>query len=110
MAASMAGTIRSDRAIGLRRGRAQSHDGRPVESHCGGLRTFGNGRACPDRQWPPLWRALSDLIGPLAYVVAGLKAMMGAQSKATAAGCGHSATGELVLIGNGRLYGGHYPI
>ncbi len=52
---------------------------------------------------------LKKKIGPLAYVVAGLKALMGAQSKITAAGGGHSATGELVLIGNGRLYGGPLP-
>ena len=52
---------------------------------------------------------LKKKIGPLAYVVAGLKALLGAQSKITAAGGGHSATGELVLIGNGRLYGGRLP-
>lgn len=55
--------------------------------------------------WP-----LKKKIGPLAYVVAGLKALMGAQSKITAAGGGRSATGELVLIGNGRLYGGSYRV
>ena len=55
--------------------------------------------------WP-----LKKQIGPLAYVVAGLKALLGKQSKITAAGGGHSATGELVLIGNGRLYGGHYEV
>jgi diacylglycerol kinase (ATP) len=53
---------------------------------------------------------LKKKIGPLAYVVAGLKALMGAQSKITAAGGGHSVTGELVLIGNGRLYGGEYRV
>src|ERR1019366_3125037 len=53
---------------------------------------------------------LKKKIGPLAYVVAGLKAMLGAQSKITAAGGGHSATGQLVLIGNGRLYGGQYRL
>jgi len=53
---------------------------------------------------------LKKRIGPLAYVVAGLKALMGAQSQITAAGGGHSAAGELVLIGNGRLYGGQYPV
>ena len=53
---------------------------------------------------------LKKKIGPLAYVVAGLKAMMGVQSKITAAGGGHSATGELVLIGNGCLYGGDYQL
>jgi diacylglycerol kinase (ATP) len=55
------------------------------------------------------WK-LKKKIGPLAYVVAGLKALMGAQSRITAAGGGHSATGELVLIGNGRLYGGQFRV
>jgi diacylglycerol kinase family enzyme len=53
---------------------------------------------------------LKKKIGPLAYVVAGLKALLGTQSKITAAGGGHSATGELVLIGNGRLYGGQFRV
>jgi len=53
---------------------------------------------------------LKKKIGPLAYVVAGLKALAGSQSKITAAGGGRSATGELVLIGNGRLYGGQYRL
>ena len=56
-------------------------------------------------QWP-----LKKKIGPLAYIWAGLKALMGAQSKITAVGRGRSATGELVLIGNGRLYGGPYQL
>jgi YegS/Rv2252/BmrU family lipid kinase len=55
--------------------------------------------------WP-----LKKKIGPLAYVVAGLKALMGAQSKITVDGGGRTATGELVLIGNGRLYGGAYQV
>ena len=55
------------------------------------------------------WR-LKKKIGPLAYVVAGLKALTGAQSRITATGGGNSATGELVLIGNGRLYGGQYRV
>jgi YegS/Rv2252/BmrU family lipid kinase len=53
---------------------------------------------------------LKKKIGPLAYVVAGLKALIGVQSRITAAGGGHSATGELVLIGNGRLYGGQFRV
>jgi YegS/Rv2252/BmrU family lipid kinase len=53
---------------------------------------------------------LKKRIGPLAYVVAGLKALLGAQSKITAAGGGHSATGEMVLIGNGQLYGGQFRV
>jgi YegS/Rv2252/BmrU family lipid kinase len=53
---------------------------------------------------------LKKKIGPLAYIVAGLKGLLGAQSKITAAGGGHSVTGELVLIGNGRRYGGEYRV
>jgi diacylglycerol kinase (ATP) len=55
--------------------------------------------------WP-----LKKKIGPLAYVVAGLEALLGPQSKITVAGGQHTATGELVLIGNGRLYGGNYRV
>jgi len=49
-------------------------------------------------------------IGPLAYVLAGLHAVMGTPSKITATGGGESVTGELVLIGNGRLYGGQFTL
>ncbi len=53
---------------------------------------------------------LKKKLGPLAYVAAGLKALMGAQSRITVTGGGHAATGELVLIGNGRRYGGEYRV
>ena len=49
-------------------------------------------------------------VGPLAYVLAGLHAVLGVPSKITAAGAGHSATGELAMIGNGRLYGGQFTL
>ena len=49
-------------------------------------------------------------VGPLAYVAAGLHAVLGAQTKITASAGPHSASGELVLIGNGRLYGGQFAI
>jgi YegS/Rv2252/BmrU family lipid kinase len=55
------------------------------------------------------WR-LKKRLGPLAYVWAGLQALCGAPSKITATSQRHSATGALVLIGNGRLYGGPYRI
>ena len=42
--------------------------------------------------------------------MAGLKALIGPQSRITAAGGGHSAVGELILIGNGRLYGGQFRV
>ena len=53
---------------------------------------------------------LKKRIGFLAYVVAGLKAMGGAQSKITVAGGGRSVVGEQVLLGNGRLYGGDFRV
>jgi diacylglycerol kinase (ATP) len=55
------------------------------------------------------WR-LKKKIGPLAYVIAGLKALARAQSRITATMGAQSATGELVLVGNGRLYGGQYRV
>jgi len=53
---------------------------------------------------------LKKRFGPLAYVVAGLNALRGPQAMIQAAGGSHSTAGELVLIGNGRLYGGPYRI
>ena len=53
---------------------------------------------------------LKKKLGYLAYVVAGLQALRGVQSKITASGGGHSVTGEQVLIGNGRFYGGPYVV
>ncbi len=53
---------------------------------------------------------LKKRIGPLAYVVAGLRAMRAAPSKITAGGQGHSAPGALVLVGNGRFYAGPYSV
>jgi diacylglycerol kinase (ATP) len=55
--------------------------------------------------WP-----LKKKIGPLAYVVAGLHALAKKQCKITASDGIRSATGELVLIGNGKLYGGQFRI
>ena len=99
----------------IRQGRETRIDLPAVDYHANGApqrRYFAqlagaglDARAIELVQWP-----LKKKIGPLAYVVAGLKALVGAQSKITAAGGGHSATGELVLIGNGRSYGGRYRI
>lgn len=49
-------------------------------------------------------------VGPLAYVVGGLEAMRGPQPVLSARGDHHAASGELVLIGNGRLYGGSVQV
>jgi diacylglycerol kinase (ATP) len=55
--------------------------------------------------WP-----LKKKIGPLAYVIAGFNALMHPPSK-IAVTCGQrTVTGELVLIGNGQLYGGQFRI
>ena len=48
-------------------------------------------------------------IGPLAYIVAGLKAFRETQPKITAQFDGQNVTGEFVLVGNGRFYGGPIP-
>jgi YegS/Rv2252/BmrU family lipid kinase len=48
-------------------------------------------------------------IGPLAYVIAGLKALRERQPKITVRTGGQSVTGEFVLVGNGRFYGGPVP-
>jgi YegS/Rv2252/BmrU family lipid kinase len=49
-------------------------------------------------------------IGPLAYVVAGFKALAEVKPAIIASGAGVGAQGELVLIGNGRYYGGHFSL
>src|SRR5436190_18609917 len=49
-------------------------------------------------------------VGPLAYVIAGLHAVLGTPSKITASDGAKSVTGELVMIGNGRLYGGEFRL
>ena len=56
-------------------------------------------------------------IGPLAYVVAGFKALAGEKARLTVTALTSTrssrpfeATGELVLIGNGRYYGGSFVL
>jgi diacylglycerol kinase family enzyme len=55
------------------------------------------------------WR-LKKKIGPLAYVVAGLRALLHSQTKITVTVGNAEGAGELVLIGNGSLYGGDFRI
>jgi len=47
-------------------------------------------------------------IGPLAYVIAGLKALREQKPKITVHMDGKNFAGELVLIGNGKFYGGSF--
>jgi YegS/Rv2252/BmrU family lipid kinase len=49
---------------------------------------------------------LKKKIGPLAYFIAGLKALREQKSKIIVRAEGREIRGELVLIGNGHLYGG----
>ena len=50
-------------------------------------------------------------IGPLAYVVAGFKALGESKSDILASSSsGASAAGQLVLVGNGRFYGGTFKL
>jgi len=55
------------------------------------------------------WR-LKKKIGPLAYVIAGLRALLEAQTKISVVNGAEKGAGELVLIGNGSLYGGEFRI
>jgi diacylglycerol kinase (ATP) len=55
--------------------------------------------------WP-----LKKKFGPLAYVIAGVKALRSGLPKITAHVDGQNATGELILVGNGRFYGGPLKI
>ena len=55
------------------------------------------------------WR-LKKKLGPLAYVVAGLQALTEAQQRIAVANGEAKTAGELVLIGNGGLYGGEFRI
>ena len=55
--------------------------------------------------WP-----LKKKFGPLAYVMAGLKALRGRLPQITARINGRDTTGELILVGNGRFYGGSLEI
>jgi diacylglycerol kinase (ATP) len=56
-------------------------------------------------EWP-----LKKKIGPLAYIVAGLKAMRESHPKIQATANQRTITGELILVGNGQRYGGSYRI
>ena len=55
--------------------------------------------------WP-----LKKKIGPLAYIWAGMLALRQPASAITVASRADSAVGELILVGNGRLYGGQFHL
>jgi len=53
---------------------------------------------------------VKKIVGPLAYVMAGFHALLGPPSKIGVSGGKQSSTGGLVMIGNGRLYGGEFRL
>lgn len=53
---------------------------------------------------------LKKKVGPLAYVAAGMQALLEKQPKITVSDGKQTVTGELVLLGNGSLYGGDFKI
>ncbi len=53
--------------------------------------------------WP-----LKKKIGPLAYVISGLRALLDQPAEIAVSAEGKTFTGQLVLIGNGRFYGGSF--
>jgi diacylglycerol kinase (ATP) len=53
---------------------------------------------------------LKKRFGPLAYVLAGVKAMRGPPSEIFVEADDQSVSGELVLVGNGRFYGGSLAV
>jgi YegS/Rv2252/BmrU family lipid kinase len=55
------------------------------------------------------WK-IKKQVGPFAYVLAGLRALAETQPTITATAPEGTATGQLVLIGNGRYYGGNYRV
>lgn len=55
------------------------------------------------------WR-MKKRVSQFAYVLAGLKAMREPHPPITVEAAGQTLTGELVLMGNGRFYGGSLPM
>lgn len=55
------------------------------------------------------WK-LKKKIGQFAYVAAGFKALAERQKTIEVIGSGRTVKGQLVLLGNGRLYGGSIPV
>ncbi len=99
-------TLEAGREMTMDLGRAEfTADGRRQGRHFLQLAGAGlDARAVELVSW-----SLKKKTGPLAYVVAGLEALRETQSVITVEGA-HPAAGELVLLGNGRYYGGSFEL
>ena len=81
-------------------------DGKPQRRHFGQLAGAGlDSRAIELVDWEQ-----KKSFGPLAYVFAGFKALAEPKSQIIAAAAHAGAQGELILIGNGRFYGGSFEL
>jgi diacylglycerol kinase (ATP) len=88
-------------------GAKYSANGREARRYFAQLAGAGlDARAIELVHWP-----LKKRLGPLAYVWAGLRALsVRSPARITVTAGNRTATGELILIGNGRLYGGPFAI
>ena len=88
-------------------GRAEFHeDGKPTQRYFMQLAGAGlDARAIELVSWK-----LKKSAGPLAYLVAGFQALTEKQARITAKADGKEISGELLLLGNGRFYGGPFEI
>ena len=81
-------------------------EGRPARRHFMQLAGAGlDARAIELVSWK-----LKKNAGPVAYVVAGLQALAEKQPRLTVRAGGEKLEGELVLLGNGKFYGGPFEI
>jgi YegS/Rv2252/BmrU family lipid kinase len=95
----------------LRRGRETRVDLPRVEFSANGVRQHRFFAQLAGAGWDARAIELADWshkkkVGPLAYVIAGLKALREPQPKITVRTDDRNVRGEFVLVGNGRLYGG----
>jgi diacylglycerol kinase (ATP) len=99
-------TLEAGREMTMDLGRAElTADGRRQGRHFLQLAGAGlDARAVELVSW-----SLKKKTGPLAYVVAGLKALRETQAPITVEGV-PAAAGQLVLLGNGRYYGGSFEL
>lgn len=80
-------------------------NGLPARRHFAQLAGAGlDARAIEHVRWE-----LKKKIGPLAYLVAGIQALQTAAAPVEVSGAGTACSGGLVLVGNGRFYGGRFP-
>jgi diacylglycerol kinase (ATP) len=104
--AGAARTLAAGRELAIDLGRAEfTSGGRAQVRHFLQLAGAGlDARAVELVSWE-----LKKKTGPLAYVAAGLKALREPQPVITMEGAG-PASGQLVLLGNGRYYGGSFEL